>query len=47
MAKPHSMRYCNPIDEEGFDNFAHQDTLRMVIEYMPDEDLVTILKERR
>ena len=47
MAKTHCMRYCNLIDEAGFDQFAHLDTLRMVIKQMPDAELVEILKERR
>ena len=47
MAKTHCMRYCNLIDEAGFDQFAHLDTLRMVIKQMPDAELVVILKERR
>ena len=47
MAKTHSMRYCSLIDEVGFDQFAHLDTLRMVVEHMPDEKLVKNLKERR
>ena len=46
MVKTNSMRYCSEIDEEGFDEFAHLDTLQMVIEHMADEELVTILKER-
>ena len=41
------MRYCKLIDEEGFDQFAHLDTLEMVIEHMPDAPLVAILKTRR
>ena len=36
MAKTHLMRYCKLIDEEGFDQFAHLDTLQMEIEHMPD-----------
>ena len=36
MAKNQSMRYCNLIDEAGFDQFAHLGTLRMVIEHMTD-----------
>ena len=41
------MRYCKLIDEEGFDQSAHLDTLQMVIEHMPDAQLVAILKKRR
>ena len=47
MAKNHCKRYCNLIDEAGFDQFAHLDTLQMVIEHMPDAELVENLKARR
>ena len=46
MVNTNSMRYCNLADEEGFDKFAHLDTLRMVIAHTPDEELVKILKGR-
>ena len=47
MAKYNSMRYCNLIDEEGFDKFAHLNTLRIVVKHMPDAEQVAILEERR
>ena len=39
--------YCSTIDEEGFGEFAHLDTLQMVTKHRPVEELVKILKELR
>ena len=47
MANTNSLLNCNLTDEEGFDEYAHLDTLRMVIEHMSDKELVKILKDHR
>ena len=47
MQKPIPCVICNLIDEAGFDQFAHLDTLRMMIKHMPDAELVAILEEHR
>ena len=47
MAKTNPNLYRALFDWNGADEFAHLDQLRMVIEYMPDEELVKILKSRR
>ena len=47
MAKFYSTHYCTLFSGDNYDEFAHLDTLRMVIDNLHNEELARIVKTDR